>query len=690
MVTSAARQSYLAASLPQVSRTSPKIPRSFPGGTLAGAVLVLALVMVMPAFTGLSSPAGNAPAAVPVALGLAPSGASGAAPSPATPFASTQEIIGNISTQTPYAVAYDTQNGDLYTADYTSNNVSVINGASGKVLTNISVLAWIANPTNVLYDPLNGDVYVSGSSANLTQDNITIINPATNTVSGYVDLLGQAQSWGMALDTQNGYLYVADSQAYNVSVINGATNTLVTNIPVTGFSSSVAYDSITNMIYVTNYTSTVFINPATESVVGGITWGTDIYTFHNTAWVVFDPVNGYLYISSSGYDASASGNVYYSDVMVLNGANNSFVTEIPLYSQTDPLGMVYDPANQEIYVANSGQDNVTVINGTSIDTLVSLDNVLGGAPMNVAYDSSNQNIYVANWFDGYLSIICTHPACQSSVQVSSLSVNQPVASVQVGTTLSITATPTCTGGACPSSITYAWTLNNSLGSVSPTTGATVTFTAGSAAGLTVVTVTATLGASHAQATSNLTLTTTAVASLVSVSVAPSSPTIAPNATQTFVATATCSAGGCPAGGVHFAWVLNGSLGQISATTGSSVVFTAGAQLGQARLTVTATLAGSSAKSSVAFITISNSGSGNNNGNGNGGSSNGWLIWAIVGGVVGIAVVAGALVYVFKIRKPKTPAQNPAVYSAAPPAGSYPPPGSFPPPAASPPPPPPPA
>ncbi len=652
-----------------VSRISLRTPLAAVRRAPRSGALFLALLMLVPAFAGLSMLPAHGPAAVHTGINLEPSLAQRSPVFTASPLAFTQQIIGNVTDQTPYDVAYDSQSGNLYTADYTANNVSVINGATGQVTQNISVLAYISDPTNVLYDPMNGDIYVSGTSPNLAHDNVTIISTASNTVIGTVDLLNQSQSWGMTLDTTNGFIYVTDSQSYNVSVIDGATNTFVTNIRVIGFPEAAAYDSANNEVYVTNHSGTIIIDPTTETVVGGLIWGTSSFNYHVTQFVTFDPKNGYLYVTSSGYDSGNPNNVYYSDVLVINGANNSFVTEIVLGNQTDPLGLTFDPTDGEIYVANSGQDNVTVINGSTnqIDALVSLDNPLGGQPTDVAYDASNQNIYVANWIDDSVGIICTHPACASGAQLNSLTVNPPTASVQVGTTLSLSATPTCSGGSCSNTITYAWTLNNTLGQLSSSSGQSVTFTA-SSAGLTALTVTATLGASHAQATANLTLTTSAVPGVVSVSITPSSLSVVPNGTQTFGASAQCSSGSCPSGGVSFVWSLNNTLGHLSSSTGQSVTFTAGPHDGVVTLTVTATLSGTTPKSNHAVITIGSSGGGGSGG----GSSNGWLLWVLVGGIAGVAVVAVVLVYLLKMRKPRAPFQP---FAPAPPPGSYPPPPS---------------
>jgi hypothetical protein len=87
------------------------------------------------------------------------------------------------------------------------------------------------------------------------------------------------------------------------------------------------------------------------------------------------------------------------------------------------------------------------------------------------------------------------------VSLSPSSVN-----VSAGASQTFTTETTCTGGQCPSTITYAWTLNNTLGNIAPTgSGVTAQFTAGSTTGVATVMVSATLNGKtvHASSVVNL-------------------------------------------------------------------------------------------------------------------------------------------------------------------------------------------
>jgi len=77
--------------------------------------------------------------------------------------------------------------------------------------------------------------------------NNTLIN------GNFVNTSNDMNPYGIAYDPSNGYLYVADSGSYTVSVINGAT--VIANITVGSKPAGVAYDPSNGYLYVANYGS---------------------------------------------------------------------------------------------------------------------------------------------------------------------------------------------------------------------------------------------------------------------------------------------------------------------------------------------------------------------------------------------------------------------------------------------------
>ncbi len=70
---------------------------------------------------------------------------------------------------------------------------------------------------------------------------------------------------GVAFDSTNGYIYVANSGSGTVSVIDGSTNAVVANVTVGTSPDKIAFDSTNGHLYVANFGS------GTVSVIDGST-----------------------------------------------------------------------------------------------------------------------------------------------------------------------------------------------------------------------------------------------------------------------------------------------------------------------------------------------------------------------------------------------------------------------------------
>jgi len=69
----------------------------------------------------------------------------------------------------------------------------------------------------------------------------------------------------------------------------------------------------------------------------------------------------------------------------------------------NPFGVLYDPGNQRIYVANYASRTVSVIN-SSTNSVVSTV-AAGNGPWNLAYDNANNDVYVTDFGSNTVSVI---------------------------------------------------------------------------------------------------------------------------------------------------------------------------------------------------------------------------------------------------------------------------------------------
>ncbi len=165
----------------------------------------------------------------------------------------------------PVAVAYDGGNGDIYVADEGNNptwmgNVTVISGATDKVVAVIPVGVGPAT-SGLAYDGATGDIYaVDAGNYPSYEGNVSVISGSSNSVIRTVRVGTQAAS--ALFDPGNGDVYVTNAGSNNVSVIAGASNTLVATLAVQTSPQGMGYDADNGQVYVTNQQDT------TVSIIG--------------------------------------------------------------------------------------------------------------------------------------------------------------------------------------------------------------------------------------------------------------------------------------------------------------------------------------------------------------------------------------------------------------------------------------
>lgn len=204
----------------------------------------------------------------------------------------------------PIALAYDSDNGDVYVANnlavgyYVSDTVSVINGTNGSLVESISVSPSGLIPgglEDIAFDPNNGDLYVAVEGCSCSSPgNVTIIDGATNQVVGGIYDWGEPGPSALAVDTQNNELYVTDQFADLLWAFNATTDSLISTTPVGAVPEGLAVDSQNGYIYVSNSGSNnvSVINSSTNRVIGSIPVGL-------TPWgVAVDSASGDIYVAN--------------------------------------------------------------------------------------------------------------------------------------------------------------------------------------------------------------------------------------------------------------------------------------------------------------------------------------------------------------------------------------------------------
>jgi YVTN family beta-propeller protein len=142
---------------------------------------------------------------------------------------------------------------------------------------------------------------------------------------------------GVAYNSRNGYVYVANSASANVSLISGTT--VVASIPFAASPNQLAYDSGNGYVYMTDSTGVTVIDGTTVLTtipVGGAPEG-----------LAYDSRNGFVYVA----------NRFSNTVSVISEL--TVIATIPV--GISPYGVAYDSGNRYVYVTNSDSNTVSVI-----------------------------------------------------------------------------------------------------------------------------------------------------------------------------------------------------------------------------------------------------------------------------------------------------------------------------------------
>jgi YVTN family beta-propeller protein len=278
-------------------------------------------------------------------------------------------------------------------------------------------------PDGSAVNPVTNNIYVPnycGSDSSCTRGTVTVIDGVTNnTLSVNVGVYPS----DAAVNSVTNKIYVANScgdptcaSDGTVSVIDGVSNTVIATVTAGSTPYAVTVNSVTNKIYVTNMcgnditcrtqsgTLTV-IDGASNTVIATVTVGS------GPRRPVVDAVMNKIYVPNQCGNDPTCGRAPYSvgTVTVIDGVTNN-PTSVNVGVQ--PRSLDVNSVTNKIYVANAcGNDpncgstaTMTVVDGA---TLATTDVAIGGYyPSAIAVNSVTNKIYVPSECLG-------DPSCQS-------------------------------------------------------------------------------------------------------------------------------------------------------------------------------------------------------------------------------------------------------------------------------------
>jgi len=227
--------------------------------------------------------------------------------------------------------------------------------------------------------------------ANTSSNNVSVIDTATGTVTTTVGV--GSGPVGVAVNWAGTRVYVGNSDG-TVSVIRTDTHAVVATVPAGGVNRGVAVNPAGTRVYVADSTFTGITGVSAKTV-------TVVDTAFNTAvatvtvgegpiGLAVTPDGAWVYVANSE-DGTVS---------VIDTSSNTVVATVTVEWQ--PYGVAVNPAGTRVYVANSGTNTISVIDTVTRSVIETL--ATGSTPMGVAMNAAGTRLYVANRFSTSVSV----------------------------------------------------------------------------------------------------------------------------------------------------------------------------------------------------------------------------------------------------------------------------------------------
>lgn len=234
------------------------------------------------------------------------------------------------------AIVFDSAHGYVFVADVP--NITVIEGLD-RILGTIPVWA-----SALAFDPQTDVVYAVGPNVTAIQSNPNGIDPVLATIPVGGDTA--------AYDSANGNLYVG-GEARSLTVIRTSSNTVVGTIPLlAGNVDGIAVDPRNGDLYVPNADYVTVVDPTSGRMVANIS--TPYSMNFGPAGIVFDPFNGYLYVSTVGHGPFGGDNI-----TVIDGATNTVVGGFDVPYEVAALAV--DPNSGDVFAAGFNAAGIGIL-----------------------------------------------------------------------------------------------------------------------------------------------------------------------------------------------------------------------------------------------------------------------------------------------------------------------------------------
>ncbi len=252
---------------------------------------------------------------------------------------STDAVTATVSVGSlPYVVAVNPATDKIYVSKTFSNTTTVIDGKTNQT----SILKAGVQADAIAVDASTNKIYMTSYEGN----KVTVIDGANDS---FTTVAVDTHLWGIVANPATNRIYLTGSGSAKLWVLNEKTNA-VTSVDTGEIPCAVAVDPATNRVYVANYgsDSVTVIDGASSSVIATVHVGE-----HPQALAI-DPETHRIFVA----------NTHSNNVTVIDGTLNSVVATVN--TGKGPYAIGVDAATKKAYVATMAEETLTVIDGSTL------------------------------------------------------------------------------------------------------------------------------------------------------------------------------------------------------------------------------------------------------------------------------------------------------------------------------------
>lgn len=300
---------------------------------------------------------------------------------------------GTVSQATAFTEATNVQ--EVWFAEKNTGRVRSINIAADTLDANILISSNV-QPRSISFPTSTNTVYVVAPNTAIGQNQITEIDPVTNTILGTLVNVGNTGWYGSAYVSNNDRVWIADEQDDRIDFVNPNTRALTgSTLLGTNSPTQVVFAPCCNKVYTSNF------NDGTVSVLNA-TSGASIGTV--TLSTAAGAPAGIGYVSSTQEVWVVLGN--FDDVDIIDTSTDTVVATIDMTGTVDVSGRdvgvaYYQPANEVLIGTNNGAESLIAVLEVPTRRLV------GTATMPT--NTSRGNLYVTqnlSVYQGLVTAVC--------------------------------------------------------------------------------------------------------------------------------------------------------------------------------------------------------------------------------------------------------------------------------------------